>query len=101
MTWRLDETLQPEDRVPSHIGETLKNFLTLIKDRQFAGYTLTLRFHFGGHFRLCIRYAFRVSEHLRCIPAIIESVIQYERNWYHVGTSVVGRFADTVSETPF
>src|SRR5690625_7834254 len=41
VTFNLEYTLPPEDRVPSNLGQTFKNFLSLLKDRQLVVYALT------------------------------------------------------------
>src|SRR5690625_1541800 len=50
ITTRFEETLPVENRVPSNIGQTFKNFLALIRDRQFVGYALTQSFIMAGIF---------------------------------------------------
>jgi DHA1 family bicyclomycin/chloramphenicol resistance-like MFS transporter len=101
VTWRLDETLQPEDRVPSHIGQTLKNFLTLIKDRQFAGYTLTQGFILAGIFAYVSGTPFVYQNIYGASPQLFSLLFSMNGIGIMLGTQVVGRFADTVSETRF
>ena len=50
VTWKLEETLPVEKRVPSNFKQVVKNFGSLLKDRQFAGYALTQGFIIAGIF---------------------------------------------------
>src|SRR5437764_14280531 len=47
---KLEETLPKEKRVPSNFSQIVKNFGSLLKDRQFMGYVLTQGFIIAGIF---------------------------------------------------
>lgn len=48
--WRVQETLPKDNRIPSELGGTLRNFVTLGKDKTFVGYALSSGILFGGCF---------------------------------------------------
>ncbi|RSL30596.1 Bcr/CflA family efflux MFS transporter [Salibacterium salarium] len=50
VAFRLKETLPPEKRTPSSIGHSLQTIGSLLKDRSFIGYALTIGFVHGGSF---------------------------------------------------
>jgi len=50
MTFKLKETLPPERRIPSSLGNTVKTIGSVIKDRSFIGYALIVGFVHGGSF---------------------------------------------------
>lgn len=47
IAFRLKETLPPENRIPSSIGTSVKTMGSLLKDRSFMGYALTVGFIHG------------------------------------------------------
>ncbi|MFP3489205.1 MFS transporter, partial [Staphylococcus sp. SIMBA_130] len=45
---RLPETLPPEKRLPSTVKQSVRTMGSLLKDRSFIGYALTIGFVHGG-----------------------------------------------------
>src|SRR5699024_3807844 len=74
ITFRFKETLPEEKRIPSNIGQTIKNFLTLIKDRQFIGYALTQSFITAGIFAYVSGTPF-VCQNIYCTSPQVFSVL--------------------------
>ncbi|WP_188205555.1 Bcr/CflA family efflux MFS transporter [Alkalibacillus aidingensis] len=50
MAMRLTETLPPEKRIPSSVGHSVRTMGSLLIDRSFIGYALTVGFIHGGSF---------------------------------------------------
>lgn len=50
VAFRLKETLPPEKRMPSSVGQSVRTMGSLMKDRSFIGYALTVGFVHGGSF---------------------------------------------------
>ncbi|CAM4227015.1 Bcr/CflA family multidrug efflux MFS transporter [Lederbergia lenta] len=98
---RLKETLPPQDRVPSNIGQTLKNFLSLIKDRQFTGYALTQGFITAGIFAYVSGTPFVYQNIYGVSPQVFSILFGMNGIGIMLGTHLVGRLADVVSETRF
>lgn len=98
---RLKETLPPQDRVPSNIGQTFKNFLTLIKDRQFTGYALTQGFITAGIFAYVSGTPFVYQNIYGVSPQVFSILFGMNGIGIMLGTHLVGRLADVVSETRF
>ncbi len=48
--FRLPETLPPEKRLPSTVKQSVRTMGSLLKDRSFIGYALTIGFVHGGSF---------------------------------------------------
>lgn len=101
VTWKLEETLSEKDRVPSNIGQTFKNFLSLIKDRQFSGYALTQGFIMAGIFAYVSGTPFVYQNIYGASPQLFSLLFGMNGIGIMIGTQIVGRFADSISETRF
>ncbi|MBS4179560.1 Bcr/CflA family multidrug efflux MFS transporter [Lederbergia citrea] len=101
VTWKLKETLPPERRVPSNIGQTLKNFISLIQDRQFAGYALTQGFIVAGIFAYVSGTPFVYQNIYGASPQLFSLLFGMNGIGIMIGTQIVGRFSDRISETRF
>ncbi|MBS4224838.1 Bcr/CflA family multidrug efflux MFS transporter [Lederbergia citrea] len=101
VTWKLKETLPPEKRVPSNIGHTLKNFILLIQDRQFAGYALTQGFIVAGIFAYVSGTPFVYQNIYGASPQLFSLLFGMNGIGIMIGTQIVGRFSDRISETRF
>ncbi|MEK3889649.1 Bcr/CflA family multidrug efflux MFS transporter [Bacillus sp. FSL K6-3431] len=101
VTSKLEETLPKEQRVPSNIGQTLRNFMSLIKDRQFAGYALTQGFITAGIFAYVSGTPFVYQNIYGVSPQVFSILFGMNGIGIMIGTQLVGRFADIVSEERF
>ncbi len=98
---RLKETLPPEKRVPSNIGHILRNFGSLLKDRQFRGYALTQGFIVAGIFAYVSGTPFVYQNIYGVSPTTFSLLFGMNGIALMIGSQLVGRFADTVSEKTF
>ena len=101
VTLKLDETLPPENRVPSNLGQTLKNFLSLIKDRKFVGYALTQGFITAGIFAYVSGTPFVYQNIYGTSPQVFSILFGMNGIGIMIGTFLIGRFADIISESRF
>ncbi|OMP67862.1 Bcr/CflA family multidrug efflux MFS transporter [Domibacillus epiphyticus] len=99
--WKLDETLPVENRVPSSLTETVKNFISLIKDREFMGYALTQGFIIAGIFAYVSGTPFVYQNIYGASPQLFSLLFGMNGIGLIIGTQIVGRYADFVSETRF
>lgn len=98
---QLEETLPVERRVPSNIGQTLKNFLSLIQDREFLGYALAQGFMMGGIFAYVSGTPFVYQNIYGTSPQLFSFLFGLNGIGILVGTQVVGHFADFIPERKF
>lgn len=101
VTIKLEETLPKENRIPSNIGQTFKNFLILIKDRQFIGYALTQGFMMAGVFAYVAGTPFVYQNIYGASPQLFGLLFGMNGIGIMTGTFIIGRFADVISETTF
>ena len=48
--WQIPETLKPENRLPLHLGSTLKNYFSLCRNKEAMGLIFSGAFSFAGMF---------------------------------------------------
>jgi MFS transporter, DHA1 family, multidrug resistance protein len=101
VSWKLEETLPMENRVPSDISQILKNFGSLLKDRQFAGYALTQGFIIAGIFAYVSGIPFVYQNIYGVTPQVFSLLFGVNGIALIIGSQVVGRFADLISERTF
>jgi len=101
VTFNLEETLPPEDRVPSNLGQTFKNFLSLLKDRQFVGYALTQGFIMSGIFAYVSGTPFVYQNIYGTSPQLFSLLFGMNGVGIMIGTFLIGRFADLIPESRF
>nr|WP_082220208.1 Bcr/CflA family multidrug efflux MFS transporter [Domibacillus robiginosus] len=101
VTWKLDETLPVERRQPSSIGQMLKSFGSLIKNREFMGYALAQGFMVGGIFAYVSGTPFVYQNIYGASPQLFSLLFGMNGIGIMIGTQVVGRFSDTISEAAF
>lgn len=101
VTWKLEETLPKENRVPSDISQIVKNFGSLLKDRQFTGYALTQGFMVAGIFAYVSGISFVYQNIYGVTPQVFSLLFGVNGIALIVGTQVVGRFAGVLSERTF
>lgn len=98
---RLEETLPVEKRVPSSISQTLKNFSSLFKDRQFIGYALTQGFIVAGIFAYVSGTPFVYQNIYHVSPQVFSLLFGMNGIALMMGTQLVGRFTDIIPEKTF
>ncbi|PKG24851.1 Bcr/CflA family multidrug efflux MFS transporter [Niallia nealsonii] len=98
---RLEETLPVEKRVPSSISQTLKNFASLFKDRQFIGYALTQGFIVAGIFAYVSGTPFVYQNIYHVSPQVFSLLFGMNGIALMMGTQLVGRFTDIIPEKTF
>lgn len=101
VSWKLEETLPKENRVPSDISQILKNFGSLLKDRQFAGYALTQGFIIAGIFAYVSGIPFVYQNIYGVTPQVFSLLFGVNGIALIIGSQVVGRLADLISERTF
>src|SRR5690625_2182378 len=101
ITMRFEETLPTENRVPSNIGQTLQNFLVLLKDRQFVGYALTQSFIMAGIFAYVSGTPFVYQNIYGASPQLFSLLFGMNGVGIMIGTFLIGRFADLIPESRF
>ncbi|AMQ06352.1 Bcr/CflA family multidrug efflux MFS transporter [Sporosarcina sp. resist] len=99
--WRMDETLPEEMRVPSNLSHTLKNFLSLLKNRQFMGYALAQGFIMAGIFAYVAGTPFVYQNIYGVSPQTFSILFGMNGFGLIIGTQVVGRLTGVVSEKRF
>ncbi|MGD7044928.1 multidrug effflux MFS transporter [Jeotgalibacillus proteolyticus] len=98
---RFEETLPVAERVPSNIGQTLKNFKSLLTDRQFAGYALAQGLMIAG-----------VFAYVSGTPFVYQNVYGFSDTQFSflfgingfgliIGTQLVGRLSHVITEKTF
>ncbi|MEW9502969.1 Bcr/CflA family multidrug efflux MFS transporter [Jeotgalibacillus marinus] len=98
---KLEETLPPENRVPSTISQTLKNFLSLVKNRQFAGYALAQGFMIAGVFAYVSGTPFVYQNIYGVSPQQFSLLFGMNGFGLIMGTQLVARLSHLVPEKRF
>jgi len=101
VSWKLEETLPKENRVPSNISQIVKNFGSLLKDRQFTGYALTQGFIIAGIFAYVSGIPFVYQNIYGVTPQVFSLLFGVNGVALIIGSQVVGRFTDIISERTF
>ncbi|WP_299091579.1 multidrug effflux MFS transporter [uncultured Metabacillus sp.] len=101
VVWKLEETLPQENRIPSNLPQVVKNFGTLLKDRQFAGYTLTQAFIVAGIFAYVSGISFVYQNIYGVSPQGFSLLFGVNGIALIIGSQAVGRLSDVISEKNF
>lgn len=101
VTWKLEESLPQEKRIPSNFSQVVKNFGTLLKDRKFAGYALTQAFIVAGIFAYVSGISFVYQNIYGVSPQAFSLLFGVNGIALIIGTQSVGRLSDTISEKTF
>jgi DHA1 family bicyclomycin/chloramphenicol resistance-like MFS transporter len=101
VVWKLEGTLPAEKRVPSSITQTFHNFGSLVKNREFAGYALTQGFMVAGIFAYVSGTPFVYQNIYGASPQLFSLLFGMNGIGIMIGTQVVGRFSDRISEARF
>lgn len=101
ISFRFEETLPPEERMPSNIKQTITNFGTLIKNREFLGYALIQSFIMAGIFAYVSGTPFVYQNIYGTSPQVFSLLFGMNGIGIMLGTFLIGRFTDVISETRF
>lgn len=99
--WRLGETLPADRRRPGNFAQQLRNYGSLLRDRQFVGYMLAQGIMIAGVFAYVSGTPFIYQKIYGATPA--EFALLFGSNGISliIGSQVVGRMAHRVSEQAF
>lgn len=99
--WRMDETLPEQMRVPSNLSNTLKNFASLLKNREFMGYALAQGFIMAGIFAYVAGTPFVYQNIYGVSPQTFSLLFGMNGLGLIMGTQTVGRLTGVLSEKQF
>ncbi|MBV7504771.1 Bcr/CflA family multidrug efflux MFS transporter [Bacillus sp. sid0103] len=101
VAFKLEETLPEENRVPSNLPQIMKNFGSLFRDRTFMGYALTSGFTTAGIFAYVSGIPFVYQNIYGVTPQQFSFLFGTNGLALIIGSQLVGRLADIVSERTF
>ncbi len=99
--FKLEETLPVERRVPSNFKQVMTNFGSLFKDRQFTGYAFSQGFTVAGIFAYVSGIPFVYQTIYGVSPQVFSLLFGMNGIGLIIGTQLVGRLSDRVSEKTF
>ncbi|MCY8979698.1 Bcr/CflA family efflux MFS transporter [Bacillus halotolerans] len=95
---RLKETLPPEKRIPSSIGTSVRTMGSLLKDRSFMGYALTVGFVHGGSFAYVSGTPFVYQDIYGVSPQVFSILFGINGLAIITGSFIIGRFGGIIHE---
>ncbi len=101
VSFKLEESLPKENRVPSNFKQVVRNFGSLLKDRQFTGYALTQGFIIAGIFAYVSGIPFVYQNIYGVSPQVFSLLFGVNGIALIIGTQTVGRLTDYISEKTF
>lgn len=101
VSWKLEETLPKEKRVPSDFSQVIKNFGSLFRDREFTGYAFTQGLIVAGIFAYVSGIPFVYQNIYGVSPQVFSLLFGVNGVALIIGSQLVGRLADYISETTF
>ncbi|OLS40690.1 Bcr/CflA family efflux MFS transporter [Bacillus sp. MRMR6] len=101
VSFNLEETLPIEKRVPSNLSHTIKNFGSLMKDRQFMGYAFTQGFIVAGIFAYVSGIPFVYQNIYGVSPQQFSFLFPVNGIALIIGSQLVGRLTDIIPEKTF
>ena len=101
VSWKLEETLPEEKRVPSNFSHVVKNFGYLFRDREFTGYAFTQGLIVAGIFAYVSGIPFVYQNIYGVSPQVFSLLFGVNGVALIIGSQLVGRLADFISETTF
>jgi MFS transporter, DHA1 family, multidrug resistance protein len=101
VSWKLEETLPEEKRVSSNFSQIVKNFGSLFRDREFTGYALTQGLIVAGIFAYVSGIPFVYQNIYGVSPQVFSLLFGVNGVALIIGSQLVGRLADFISETTF
>ncbi|UTL73273.1 Bcr/CflA family efflux MFS transporter [Bacillus halotolerans] len=95
---RLKETLPPEKRIPGSIGTSVRTMGSLLKDRSFMGYALTVGFVHGGSFAYVSGTPFVYQDIYGVSPQVFSILFGINGLAIITGSFIIGRFGGIIHE---
>lgn len=95
---KLTETLPPEKRIPSSIGHSFRTIGSLLKDRSFIGYAMTIGFIHGGSFAYVSGTPFVYQGIYNVSPQVFSILFGINGLAIITGSFIIGRFGGIISE---
>ncbi|MBT2627492.1 Bcr/CflA family efflux MFS transporter [Bacillus sp. ISL-32] len=95
---RLKETLPPEKRISSSIGTSVRTMGSLMKDRSFIGYALTVGFIHGGSFAYVSGTPFVYQDIYGVSPQVFSILFGINGLAIITGSFIIGRFGGIIHE---
>jgi len=99
--WSLRETLPIDRRSPSNFMQQLRNFRSLLRDRQFVGYMLTQGIMIAGVFAYVSGTPFIYQNIYGASPTVFALLFGSNGISLIIGSQLVGRMSHRVSEHTF
>jgi MFS transporter, DHA1 family, multidrug resistance protein len=99
--WKLQETLPVERREPSNFIQQLRNYGSLLRDRQFAGYMLAQGIMIAGVFAYVSGTPFIYQNIYGVSPTVFAILFASNGVSLIIGSTLVGKMAHRVSEQVF
>jgi DHA1 family bicyclomycin/chloramphenicol resistance-like MFS transporter len=99
--WGLQETLPADRRVPSNFMQQLRNFRSLMRDRQFVGYMLAQGIMIAGVFAYVSGTPFIYQNIYGASPTVFALLFGSNGISLIIGSQLVGRMAHRISEHAF
>ncbi|NOU94367.1 Bcr/CflA family efflux MFS transporter [Paenibacillus sp. LMG 31456] len=99
--WRLQETLPSDRRRPSNFVQQLRNYGSLLRDRQFVGYMLAQGIMIAGVFAYVSGTPFIYQNIYGASPTVFALLFGSNGISLIIGSQLVGRMAHRVSEHAF
>ncbi|WP_347551449.1 Bcr/CflA family efflux MFS transporter [Pseudalkalibacillus hwajinpoensis] len=95
---KLPETLPPEKRMPSTIGHSIRTMGSLLKDRSFIGYAITIGFVHGGSFAYVSGTPFVYQGIYDVSPQVFSILFGINGLAIISGSYMIGRFSAILHE---
>ncbi|ASF27758.1 MULTISPECIES: Bcr/CflA family efflux MFS transporter [Bacillus amyloliquefaciens group] len=95
---KLKETLPLEKRIPSSIGNSVRTMGSLLKDRSFIGYALTVGFIHGGSFAYVSGTPFVYQDIYGVSPQVFSVLFGINGLAIITGSFIIGRFGGIIHE---
>ncbi len=99
--WRFEETLLEDQRVPSNFRNTIRNFVSLLKNREFMGYALAQGFIMAGIFAYVAGTPFVYQNIYGVSPQTFSLLFGMNGIGLIMGTQTVGRLTGILTELQF
>ncbi|WP_400246062.1 Bcr/CflA family multidrug efflux MFS transporter [Niallia sp. JL1B1071] len=93
VSFKLEETLPTEKRVPSNMKQVVMNFGSLLRDREFAGYAFTQGFTTAGIFAYVSGISFVYQNIYGVSPQVFSLLFGINGVGLIIGTQLVGRLS--------
>ena len=97
----MDETLSEQSRVPSNLSTTFKNFLSLLKNREFMGYAMAQGFIMAGIFAYVAGTPFVYQNIYEVSPQMFSLLFGMNGIGLIIGAQTVGRLTGVLTEKQF